>query len=306
MLRVTFLGTSGALPTVDRNPSAIILSTDHESLLLDCGEGAQQQMMRSKVGFGKLSSILVTHTHADHILGIPGLLQTLAFFGREDPITIYGPKGIARLEGVFTLMGTFTPPYELSIKEVMPGDEIRVHRYTVRVFETVHSTISVGYAIVEDERCGRFNRKKAELELGIPPGPLYSKLQRGESIEWKGRIIHSSEVVGPPRRGRMVVYTGDTRPCETVVKAAQGADLLIHDGMFTSEHAKLATEVMHSTAAEAAMIARQAKVRQLVITHISARHSENERKLLREAREEFKNSLVARDLMSMDIPFPDQ
>jgi len=256
MLRVTFLGTAGSLPTVDRNPSAIVVATDNESILLDCGEGAQQQMMRAKVGFGKLSSIFITHLHADHVLGVPGLLQTLAFFRRKDPLAIYGPKGIARLKNFFHLMGLFKPTYEVKIKELTPGDSVRLKGYTMKCFKTVHGVPSIGYSLVEDERRGKFNREKAEKVLGIPPGPLYSKLHRGESIIWKGRVIHPSEVVGPPRPGRKIVYTGDTRPCYEVVGEAKGADLLIHDGMFTSDHEKLAKEFLHSTAREAALTAK--------------------------------------------------
>lgn len=305
MLRITFLGTAGSMPTPGRNPSAIAVTTEHEMFLLDCGEGTQQQMMRAKTGFGKLRGIFITHFHADHILGVPGLIQTLSFLGRTEPLHVYGPRGMHRFKQMFQLMGFFKSRFEVCTHELAPGDEVRLRGYTMRTFKTLHNIPSIGYALVEDDRRGRFDRYKAEHILGIPPGPLYSRLHRGESIQWQGRTIHPSEVVGAPRRGRKVVYTGDTRPCDEVCEAAKNADVLIHDSTFGLDHAQLAKEVMHSTATEAAEMAKRVNAKRLILTHISARYSDDVQPLLDEARKVFAHTDVAFDLMSIEVPYPE-
>ncbi len=305
MLKITFLGTAGSIPTPERSPSAILVNTQHEMVMLDCGEGTQRQMMRVKSGMGKLSSIFITHFHADHILGLPGLIQTLSFFGRTEPLHVYGPKGMHRFQQMFTLMGFYRPKLEVHTHELAHGDEVRLKGYTMRAFRTQHSIPSIGYALEEDERRGRFDRYRAEHVLGIPPGPLYSRLHRGEPIEWGGRTIHPSEVVGAPRKGRKIVYTGDTRPCDGVYEAATDADVLIHDATFGSQHAELAREVMHSTAREAAEVAKRVNARRLILTHISARYSKSAQPLLDEAREVFANSDVAFDFFELDVPYPE-
>ena len=305
LLKITFLGTAGSIPTPERNPSAILVNTQHEMLMLDCGEGAQQQMMRVKSGLGKLSSIFITHFHADHILGLPGLIQTLSFSGRTEPLHIYGPEGMHRFKQMFTLMGFYRPRFEVYTHELAPHNEVRLRGYTMRTFRTRHSIPSIGYVLDEDERRGRFDRHKAEHVLGIPPGPLYSHLHNGESIEWGGMTINPSDVVGAPRKGRKIVYTGDTCPCEGIYEAAADADVLIHDSTFGSEHAELAKKVMHSTAREAAEVAKRVNAKRLILTHISARYSESVQPLLDEAREVFANSDVAFDLSEFDVPYPE-
>ena len=178
MLRVTFLGTGGSLPTPNRNPSGIMVNREGELMLFDCGEGTQQQMMRSKTGMMALSSIFISHFHADHILGIPGLVQTLSFHGRTEPLTIYGPHWVEEFTKLLAALGYYKLKYEIKTVQLEPGNIIKRDGYSIHVLKTEHSVPSIGYAIVEDERKGRFNRKKA-IELGVQPGPMFSKLHRG-------------------------------------------------------------------------------------------------------------------------------
>jgi ribonuclease Z len=304
-MRVTFLGTSGAVPTTERNPSAIMLSRDGERLLFDCGEGTQRQMMHFSTGFD-VGHIFVTHLHGDHVLGIPGLLQTMDFNDREAPLAIHAPQGTrSRLEDLIGATGD-RPSYPLRITQNRPGDVVLdAEEYEIRAIETEHRTRSVGYVLEEDDRKGRFDRQKAEEELGIPPGPKYSKLHEGEPVEHDGRTIQPEEVVGPPRPGRTVVYTGDTRPVDAVRRASEGADLLIHDGTFADDRAERATGTGHSTAREAAELAAAADVKQLALTHISTRYAGQADRLQAEAREAFGDgAFVATDGQTLDIPFP--
>ena len=261
MLRITFLGTGGSLPTRNRNPSAVMVNREGELILFDCGEGTQQQMMRAKTGMMSLSSIFVSHFHADHFLGIPGLIQTMSFLGRKEPLTIYGPEGTKEFTELFKALGYFNLKYEIRGVKLSPGDTVEGESYVVRALKTEHSVPSLGYALVENSRPGRFNRERA-VELGVPPGPLFAKLQRGNPVKVDGRLVRPDEVMGAPRPGRTIVYTGDTRPCEAVLEASRGADLLIHDGSFADEMADWAEESMHSTAGE---VAELKKKRYLII-----------------------------------------
>lgn len=304
MLRVTFLGTGGSLPTPNRNPSAVMVNREGELMLFDCGEGTQRQMMRAKTGMMSLSSIFITHLHADHVLGIPGLIQTMSFQGREEPLTIYGPPWTKQFTKILTAMGYYKLRFEVNAVELQPGQSIRREGYRVLAVETEHGVPSLGYALVEDRRRGRFNKEKA-LELGVPEGPLFSKLHSGESVEVDGKTIRPEQVVGPPRRGRKIVYTGDTRPTQDVLEASRSADLLIHDGSLTSDLQDWAEESMHTTAREAAELARDAGVKRLALTHISSRYSNDTSPLLDEAREIFPSTVVARDLMEIEIPYPE-
>jgi len=306
-MRVTFLGTSGAVPTVERNPSAVLLRREGERLLFDCGEGTQRQMMRYSTGFG-IAHIFVTHLHADHVLGIPGLLQTLDFNDRTDPLAIHAPQGTRnRLEDLITAAGD-RPTYPLRIQQVQPGETVLDREdYRVEAFETDHRTTAVGYALVEDDRKGRFDRQKAEEELGLPPGPEYSTLHAGESVEHEGRTIQPEEVVGPPRPGRRVVYTGDTRPTAATVEAAADADLLVHEATFAEDRRDRAGQTGHTTAKQAAELANRAGVKRLALTHISTRYAGNSRQLQQEAREVFEGeaAFVAEDGQHVEVPFPD-
>lgn len=304
MLHVVFLGTAGSLPTPERNPSAILVNREGEMMLFDCGEGTQRQMMRARTGMMRLNHIFLTHLHADHILGVPGLLETMAFQGREDPLTIAGPIHTIDLVEKFNSICYFSRDFEVKAMELEPGDVVRMDGYQVEAVETQHSVPSIGYCLKEDERLGRFNREAA-IALGVPPGPLFGRLQHGHEITIDGRIIEPDQVMGAPRPGRKIVYTGDTRPCRAVEAASIGADLLIHDCALSDEMADWARETKHSTAGEAAQLARRAGVRQLVLTHISSRYSEDSSALLKDARAIFERSLVAQDLMTMEIKLRD-
>jgi ribonuclease Z len=306
MLRITFLGTGGSTPTPNRNPSAIAVNREGELMLFDCGEGAQQQMMRAKTGM-KLSAIFITHFHADHVLGIPGLLQTMGLQGRVEPLEIYGPKHVDTFLFHLLSLGYVGKSFEVKAIELRPGDVVRREGYVIRALKTIHNVISIGYVLEEDMRPGRFNKERA-MELGMKPGPLFSRLQKGHSILVNGNEIRPEQVLGPPRSGRKIVYTGDTRPCESVIAGSRNADLLIHDSTLSEETKEYALDYMHSTALEAAEVAKQASVRRLILTHISARYSDSggASKLEEEARSVFANTEVARELMSIEVRYRDK
>ncbi len=310
MLAVTFLGTSAARPTVERNVSALALVREGETLLFECGEGTQRQMMRYGVSFA-LSEIFFTHFHADHFLGVIGLIRTLGLQARAEPMTLYGPRGAKKVLGQAIQLGVERVPFEVDIREVKPGDVIgdggrgKREGYGIHVFATEHGGGSVGYALKEHERRGRFHVEKARA-AGIPEGPLWGKLSKGESIELAdGRKLTAEGFVGPPRPGRLVVFTGDTRPCASVVDAAQGADLLIHEATFGEEEKDRAKETGHSTAKEAAQVALAAHAKKLVLSHVSARYSISAEELVKEAREVFRETVVAKDGMTIEVPFRD-
>lgn len=305
MLNVTFLGTAGSLPTPERNPSAILINREGELLLFDCGEGTQRQMMRARTGMMRLNYIFLTHLHADHILGIPGLLETMAFQGRIEPITIAGPIHTARLVECFKSVCYFSRNFEVIAQELEPGDAVKMKGYQVVAIETRHSVPSLGYILEEDQRLGRFDREAA-ISLGVLPGPLFGRLQHGLEVVVEGREVLPQQVMGPARPGRKVIYTGDTRPCRSVEEASRDADLLIHDSALASDMADWAMETKHSTAKEAAELARRAGTRHLVLTHISSRYSEDTSRLLNEARSIFENTDVAEDLMSLEIRLRDE
>lgn len=292
------------MPTPIRNPSAVLINREGELILFDCGEGTQRQMMRSKTGMMRLNYIFITHFHADHLLGIPGLLETMAFQGRKSPITIAGPPQIARVVELFGMLGYYSRKYEIRALELSPGDIVRMNGCQVEVLETLHSVPSLGYCLREDMRAGRFDREAA-IELGVPPGPLFGKLQRGVVVDIDGRSVKPKQVMGPPRPGRTIVYTGDTRPVKAVEDASRGADLLIHDGTLADEMAEWAVETKHSTAGEAAKLASRAGVKKLVLTHISSRYSEDSSVLLADAKRFFDETVVAEDLMKIEIQLRD-
>jgi ribonuclease Z len=305
-LRVTFLGTSGAIPTAQRNPSAISINREGERLLFDAGEGTQRQMMRFGTGFS-ISQVFLTHCHGDHILGLPGLCQTLDFNEREAPLAIHTPRGTRSvIEGLIAATGT-RPSFPVRVNEVGPGDvAFDSEDFAVRAFETEHRTRSVGYTLAEDDRKGRFNRERAE-ELGVAVGPKFSQLHAGEPVEAEdGTVVQPHQVVGPPRPGRTVVYTGDTRPTEDAIEAATGADLLIHDATFAADHADRARSTAHSTASEAASVARQAGAKRLALTHVSSRYAGDPSPLAREARAGFDGeAFVADDGLEIEVPYLD-
>ena len=302
MLTATFLGTGAATPTVDRNVAGLAVQREGETILFDCGEGNQRQMMRYGVGFS-FTEIFFTHYHADHILGVTGLLRTMGLMDRTAPVTLYGPRGAQRVLGAAIALGIERNRFPVEISEVRPGDRLRREQYDLVVFETEHRPDTVGYALAEHTRLGRFDPEHAR-ELGVPEGPLWGRLHKGETIVLEdGRSVAPADLVGSPRRGRTLVYSGDTRPSLAVVEAARGADLLIHEATFGSDELERAKETGHSTAAEAARVALEAGVRRLVLTHISPRYSRDAPELLAEARAIFPETVVARDGLTVDVPF---
>jgi ribonuclease Z len=305
MLTVTFLGTAGSLPTPERSPSAVLINREGELVLFDCGEGTQRQMMRAKTGMMSLDYIFITHHHADHILGIPGLLETMAFQGRREPVTIAGPARTSEVVELFDRLCYYSRKFHVRALELLPGDVVRMDGYEVEAVRTAHSVPSLGYCLREDPRPGRFNRDKA-VALGVPPGPIFGKLQRGEAVEVEGRVVRPEDVMGPARPGRKVVYTGDSRPTPEVEEASRDADLLIHDGSLDDEMGDWAVETMHSTAGEAGELAQRAGVRRLILTHISSRYSDDVGPLLADARRTFPDVLVAEDLLKIEVKLRDR
>ncbi len=304
MLAVTFLGTSAARPTVERNVSSISVTREGETLMFDCGEGTQRQMMRYGVGFS-LSDIFFTHFHSDHVLGVTGLVRTLGLQGRTDPMRFYGPTGAKDLLAQAVNLGVEKTPFEIHIEVLKPGDCLDRGEYEIRAFATQHTRYSIGFAIAEHERLGRFDPEKAR-ELGIPEGPLWGQIHAGKTVTLDdGRSIGPEELVGEQRPGRKLVLTGDTKPCKSVVDAAEGADLLIHEATFGEEEEDRAEETNHSTAKGAGQVALAAGVRRLVLSHVSARYSRDSQPILEQAQAVFPETVVAKDGMTIEVPFPD-
>ncbi len=304
LLKVTFLGTAGTIPSPNRNTSSILIQFERTRLLFDCGEGTQRQMMIAKTGF-KIDSVFITHTHTDHFIGLFGLIETLSLNERTEKLRIFVPEEEVKfVETLFRMFGYQNLNYPIEVRGLKDGDEVNFGKFKVVAFKTDHIVPSLGYALIERDRPGKFDRAKAEA-LGIPPGPLYSKLVRGESVIVNGRVITPDMVVGPKRRGRKIVYTGDTRPIERTVEISRDADLLIHDASFTSDLQDWAIQTKHSTAREAAEIAKKANVRMLILTHVSARYSKDATPLLKEAKDVFKNVKVAEDFMSLEVKYRD-
>jgi ribonuclease Z len=304
MLSITFLGTGAATPTIDRNVSGLAVQRKGETLLFDCGEGNQRQIMRYGVGFA-FREIFFSHYHADHLLGVTGLLRTMGLQDRTLPVTLYGPKGAQRILGAAVTLGIERNKFPVEIVEVKPGDRLARDEYEIAVFETEHRADTVGYALVEHLRLGRFNPDRA-VELGIPEGPLWGQLHKGKTVTLAdGQTVGPANLVGPPRPGRKLVYSGDTRPHPSVVEASRGADLLVHEATFGGDEMERARETGHSTAAEAARVALDAGVRRLVLTHISSRYNRDATELLAEARAVFPETVIARDGMTVDVPYVD-
>ncbi len=302
MLSITFLGTGAACPTVDRNVAGLAVQREGETILFDCGEGTQRQMMRYGVGFS-FTEVYFTHFHADHMLGITGLLRTMGLQDRTAPVTLYGPRGAQRILGAAMSLGIERNRFPVEVVEIQAGNRLRRDEYDIVVFETDHRPDTVGYALAEHTRLGRFHPERAR-ELGVPEGPLWGRLHKGETVTLDdGRTVRPADLVGAPRRGRTVVYSGDTRPNLPLLEAARGADLLIHEATFGGDEAERAIETRHSTASEAARVALEAGVRRLVLTHISPRYTRDAPELLAEARAVFPETTIARDGMTVEVPF---
>jgi ribonuclease Z len=302
-LDLVFLGTSGSMPTAQRAPTATLVRRGGERLLFDCAEGTQRQLLKSNVGLIELREVFLTHYHADHYLGLPGMLKTFALRGRDIPITIYGPPGLSDLfQALRRIFGRLT--YQLELKELRPGDELVRDDYRLRAFPVAHGVSAVGYALIEDTRPGRFDVQAADA-LGVPPGPERGALQRGEAVTLAdGRTITSDAVLGPPRPGRKVVVAGDGGPAESVIEASRGADVLVHEATFCEDERDRARETGHSTALEAAGVARAADVRLLAVTHLSNRYFGGE--VAREARTVFERTVVPKDFDTIVVPFAER
>jgi ribonuclease Z len=276
-----------------------------ETLLFDCGEGTQRQMMRYGVAFS-LRDIFFSHMHVDHILGVVGLMRTMALQGREESLRIWGPPGSSKVLRRAETLGADRVGFPVEYRELAPGESIRRDGYSIIPFAADHvRTSALGFALVEELRLGRFNPDRAR-ELGVPEGPMWGRLHRGVPVTLDdGREIDPADLVGPTRPGRKLVITGDTRPCDATAEASVGADLLVHEATFAEEEAARASETGHSTAREAAQVAARAGVKRLVLTHVSARYSRDVSDLEREARAVFPATQIAKDGTEVEIAFPD-
>jgi len=302
-LDLVFLGTAGSAPTAARGTSATLIRRGGDRLLIDCGEGTQRQLLRSDTGLVDLEHVFLTHLHADHVLGLPGMLKTFALRGREIPITVHGPRGTRALLGALGIViGRLT--YPLQIVELGVGDAIGRDGYRIEPFAVAHGPSALGYALREDDRPGRFDVDAADA-VGVPDGPARGSLQRGEPVTLAdGRIVRPADVVGPARRGRSIVLTGDTAAAASVVEAAMGADVLVHEATFLADERERARETEHSTAGEAALVAQEAGVGLLALTHVSARYGGAE--VAAEAMQLFPRTVVPKDFDLVDIPLPER
>jgi len=301
-IRVVFLGTSGSVPTLKRSLPAVVLQCPKELWMFDCGESTQRQMMQAKVSFHKKLKVFLTHLHGDHVLGLPGVLQTMALMDRKETVSVYGPVGIKDflLCAKETLKFGLTFPVEIS-EILSEGIILDEEEYSVEAARSNHAVDSYAYAFVEKPRPGKFYPKKA-LTLGVPEGELWSKLQGGEEIKLADdRVVKPSDVMGPLRSGRKIVYTGDTRPFEGFAKFAAGADLVIHDCTFDDSLSEKAAVDGHSTPSQAAGQAKAAGAKRLVLTHISARYPDAS-VLLEQAKKVFAHTMLAEDFMELELP----
>jgi ribonuclease Z len=300
-LAVTFLGTGGSVPSARRSTASVLVSRGGERLLFDCGEGTQRQMQRS-LGLVQADEIYLTHFHADHVLGLPGLLKTYDLTDRRVPLRIYGPPGLTELFQVFSpLVGRLK--FVVDLVELKPDEAVPHDDYEVRPFEAAHGTRAFGYALVEDERPGRFD-PDAAAAAGVTEGPAYAALQRGESVEGEAGTVTPDRVMGPSRQGRTIVITGDTAPSPATVSAAADADLLVHDASFAEEEVQRAAETGHSTVGQAAAVAAEAHVKLLALVHISSRYHVGT--VIEEAKEVFEPTVAPRDFDVIELPFPER
>jgi ribonuclease Z len=297
-LSLFFAGTGGSVPSARRGLPALLVRRGGEKLLFDCGEGTQRQLVRS-VGLLDIDSVFITHFHADHWLGLPGMLKSFALRDRDRPLTVYGPPGLEELmAAVRFIFGR--PPYELTITQLEPAESVPADGYRIATIPVRHrGGGAFGYALVEDARPGQFDPTVA-AQLGVTPGPDFGRLQRGESVAG----VSPEQVMGPPRPGRKLVLSGDTAPCEALLVAADRADVLVHEATFTEEEVARARETEHSTARQAAEVARQADVRMLALTHLSTRHPARE--VRKEARAIFPAAEIPRDFDTIDVPYPER
>jgi ribonuclease Z len=302
-LDIVFLGTAGSMPTAQRAPAALLVRRGGDRLLFDCAEGTQRQLLRSSVGLPDLVEVFVTHFHADHVLGLPGMFKTFSLRGRELPLTVYGPRGLKDLLGSWKrVVGKLT--YELELVELQPGDVLERDTYRLATFAVAHGVAALGWSVIEATRPGRFDVEAADA-LGVPNGPQRGALQRGDAVTLADRrTVTPDQVLGAPRPGRKIVVTGDTAPSDGIVEAAWGADVLITEATFSEEERERAEETRHQTATQAAEVARRANVELLALTHLSNRYFGGE--IAREAREIFPETVVPRDFDVVEVPYPER
>ena len=302
-LVVTFLGTSAAAPTVDRGLPAVAIRREGEVVLMDCGEGVQRRVLSESLGLGSDMTILITHLHGDHVTGLLGLLQTMSLAQRRKPLNVVGPAALLKWLEVTADLLHIGLTFPIRFSTAKPGVVLRTGGFRVRAARAAHSIEAFSYAVQELRRPGVFYPGKARA-LGVPEGKLWSRLQKGRAVSVGGRKVGPSEVTGPPRAGRKIGYSGDTRPSAGLVRFFTGCDLLIFDSTFSGSDRETAVERRHSTSIEAAELAKKAKVRQLALTHFSARYT-SVSSLVREARRVFPNTIAASDGLSIDVPYPE-
>ena len=297
-MELVFLGTSSAIPTSHRNHSAVALKAFGEIFLFDCGEGTQLQMSKAKISPMKINNIFITHFHGDHILGLPGIIQSMAFRGRKNPLHIFGPKGLVEMVNIIRNFGYFSLTFEIYMHEIDDGIILEEENYRISCSKMNHTVLNFAYSIYEKKR-PKFIREKA-IALGINPGPDFGKLQQGISVKVGDAVIQPEQVLGEERKGRKIIYSGDTTPSEQMVEFAEDADLLIHESTFEGIYGDKAYEMGHSTSVQAAEIAKKANVNRLILTHVSTRYKKSDI-LETEAKEIFENSTVAEDFMQIEV-----
>jgi len=299
-LSLIFLGTGGSWPTLARNVSSLAIKRGSEILLFDCGEGTQRQFQKSNLSYMQISKIFITHFHGDHFLGIPGLVQTMQLNDRDKPLHLYGPKGMENLTDQLLTLGYFRPSYEIIPHELDDCEEVDFEEYTISAMKACHNIPALSYCLEERKRPGKFNKAKA-LKLGIPEGPLFSELQDGNTITLaNGKKISPDKVLGPSRKGRKIVISGDTMPCEGMTSFSKGADVLVHEATFDSELSDIAQSYGHTTAEQAAQIAKKARVASLYLVHVSPRYLDY-RVLENDARKIFPHSFVPKDFQEVEV-----
>ncbi|WP_458455291.1 ribonuclease Z [Methanobrevibacter sp.] len=297
-MEIIFLGTSSAVHSYTRNHPAIILKAFGQTMLFDCGEGTQRQLIFARVSPMKISKIFLSHYHGDHILGLPGLIQSMNFRGRETKLTIYGPEGLYDLEDAISRLGYSKIEFPIEFVEIGSQTVESTDDYIIKSQNMNHNVPCLAYSI-EELKKPRFLREKA-IELGVPVGPDFGRLHNGEQVEIDGKIIKPEQVLGPPRTGSKIVYSGDTTPCEEMINFAKDSTILIHESTYTKEDADKAEENFHSTSSDAANIAKASNSKELILTHFSTRYT-NTDELLKQAKDIFENTKLAKDFMKIDV-----
>jgi len=301
-LTVTFLGTSSAAPTKNRGLPAIAIQREGSVILLDCGEGVQRQVLSQGIGLNRDTSILVTHLHGDHVTGLLGLLQTMSMAQRRKPVHLVGPAKLSKWLEVTADLLQIGLTFPIEFSRAKEGTVLQTDDFYVRATKAIHSVEAYSYVVVERSRPGVFFPERAKA-LGVPEGKLWSRLQKGRKVQVGGRMVSPSEVMGPPRPGRKIGYSGDTRPSPRLSGFFSGCDLLIFDSTFHGKDRDKAVERKHSTCLEAAEVARDAGVRRLALTHFSARYT-NIGSLVRQARTVFLETIAAHDGLDIDVTYP--